>query len=345
MSKKKILYVLNAYPQISETYIKVEIEALHHDYELAIISLKKANYPYKNSHAFHNISDYEEILAFARQFKPDVIHTHWMHSQLKTVYQLAKDLNTPFTVRSHSFDILWKTRSWYQRLLGFGVPRKVRHFIDIVNDPLCLGVLGFPYAIPLLHQAGVKENKLIEAAPVLAYDMFHNEEPNGNAIINVGACLPKKRFEDYIHLAGLLPELEFNLYALGYLTETIKEVNQQAGSPVNMHLPIQQHEVAKKLKEHRWIVYTADPLLANVGWPLVLAEAQAAGVGVCMRRLRPDLEDYLGGAAILYDSIEELVDILKKPVPEAMRRQGFENAKRFDIKEQIHLLTDLWQTA
>ncbi len=345
MSKQKILYVLDAYPQISQTYVKVEIETLHHDYELEIISLRRPDYPFSNPHSYHYIPSYKEILAFARQFQPDIIHTHWMYSQLEIVNQLAKDLNTPFTVRSHSFDTLWKKRSWYHQLVGRGVSVKIRRYIDIMNDSLCLGVLGFPYVVPRLYEAGVKKNKLIEAPPVVAYDMFHNEEPNGSAIINLGACMPKKRFEDYICLAGLLPELEFNLYALGYLTETIKQVNQQAGSPVKMHLPIQQHEMAEKLKDHQWMVYTADPVLATVGWPLSLAEAQAAGVGVCMRRLRPDLEDYLGGAAILYDSVEELVDILKNPVPEEMRRQGFKNAKRFDINTHIHLLTDLWRAA
>lgn len=343
MSRKKILYILNSYPQISETYIKVEIEALHNNYELEIISLNKANYSFENPHPYHNLSEYRDILAVARQFQPDVIHTHWMSYQLETVYRLAKDLKVPFSVRSHSFDTLWKKRVWYRRMVGQGVPKKVHRFIHIVNDPLCLGVLGFPFVIPRLQKAGVRKNKLVEAGPVVAYDMFHNEEPNGNAIINVGACLPKKRYEDYIHLASLMPEREFNLYALGYLDEKIKQVNQKAGSPVNMHLPIQQHEMAAKLKDHQWMVYTADPVLATVGWPLSLAEAQAAGVGVCMRRLRPDLEDYLGGSAILYDSIEELVDILKNPVPEAMRRQGFNNAKRFDIKAHIHLLTDLWR--
>jgi hypothetical protein len=82
--------------------------------------------------------------------------------------------------------------------------------------------------------------------------------------------------------------------------------------------------------------------LGTIGWPIAVAEAQAAGVGVCFPNLRPDIQDYLGGAGILYSSLTELVDIISQPVPEEMREKGFEVAKKSDIKTHLHRLTDLW---
>ncbi|MEO1184241.1 MAG: hypothetical protein AAFX46_05790, partial [Cyanobacteria bacterium J06636_27] len=76
-----------------------------------------------------------------------------------------------------------------------------------------------------------------------------------------------------------------------------------------------------------------------------IAEAQAAGVGVCMPNIRPDIKEYIGEAGFIYDSIEEVVDIINKPVPEDIREAGFLQAKKSDIHEHKHLLTELWHQA
>lgn len=96
-------------------------------------------------------------------------------------------------------------------------------------------------------------------------------------------------------------------------------------------------------KRHRWLVYTADFDIPTVGWPMAIAEAQAAGVGVCMPRIRPDLAEYVG-PGVLYDSIDEVSSIVSGPVPDEMREAGFEHAMRSDIGRDKHRLTDLWQS-
>jgi hypothetical protein len=98
-------------------------------------------------------------------------------------------------------------------------------------------------------------------------------------------------------------------------------------------------------KQHQWLVYTAAFELATVGWPMAVAEAQAAGVGVCMPNIRPDLKEYIGNAGYLYDSISEVAEIIAKPVPDEIREAGFLQAKKSDIQEHKHLLTDLWHKA
>ena len=95
-------------------------------------------------------------------------------------------------------------------------------------------------------------------------------------------------------------------------------------------------------KRQRWLVYTASMADGTVGWPVAVAEAQAAGVGVCMPDLRPDLRQYVGPDAILYQSIEEVVSAVRSPVPEDVRERGFEQARKSDIRSHLHLLTDRW---
>ena len=77
--------------------------------------------------------------------------------------------------------------------------------------------------------------------------------------------------------------------------------------------------------------------------PLAVAEAQAAGVGVCMQNIRPDLKDYVGEAGFVFDSFADVANIVSKPFPDDMRQRGFGWAKRCDIADHIRLLTNLWQ--
>jgi hypothetical protein len=99
-------------------------------------------------------------------------------------------------------------------------------------------------------------------------------------------------------------------------------------------------------KKHRWLVYTGDFDYPMLGWPMAIAEAQAAGVGVCIPNLRPDLAQYVGeGAGVLYDSIDELPGVVDGPLPDEIRERGFEQARRSDIEEHKHLLTGLWEDA
>jgi hypothetical protein len=63
--------------------------------------------------------------------------------------------------------------------------------------------------------ARVSRRKLVDCFPVVNFKRFFDSRPNGTSIMNVGACIPKKRMEDFVELALRVPELECNLYALG----------------------------------------------------------------------------------------------------------------------------------
>ena len=112
-------------------------------------------------------------------------------------------LDAPFTQRAHSFDTLGTAEA------------KLREWSEFANAENCFGILTFPFTIPALVKAGFKENKLIPCWPVVAVAAFANREPNGDAIMNTGAALPKKEMEDFMRLAELLPGRELNPYPLG----------------------------------------------------------------------------------------------------------------------------------
>jgi hypothetical protein len=346
MNKPRILYILPHYPQMSETYMQVEINALRDEYEIHIISLKEPDLPYKNHDPYHLMADPAPIREAIEEFRPSVIHSHWLHRHVPLISDLAKQTNVPFTIRAHSFDSIWKQPSLFGRLFGKNdVPRRISDAVPIINDDLCLGILAFPFVRPHLERAGMRTEKIYDCYPVVNYEQFHDSSPNGQAVMNGGACLPKKNMEDFLELAGALPELEFNLYAVGYQVKALKQVNERLGSPVNMIPAVEPDEMPREYKKHRWLVYTASPELIKTGWPVMIAEAQASGVGICMRKIRPDLKEYVGECGFLYDSIQDVIKIISEPFPEELRQRGFEHAKKSDIRRHKHILTDLWQKA
>ena len=323
--KKRVLYLLDRYPQLSETYIKVELEVLSERYDIRVVALNRADLPYRNHVPFELFTDGERLTRIMREFRPDVLHTHYVTTQ-PGVASVARAAGVPYTVRSHSFDAI-----------------RVGARLDI--DSLCLGILAFPFARGALQDAGVPAAKIIDCWPVIDYLRFHDESPNGDAVLNVGACLPKKRFEDFIELATRMPQRTLDLYAIGYGIERIAELNARRGGRVSIHSAVQPEEMGAVYKAHGWLVYTACPKLATVGWPMSVAEAQASGLGICIPRLRADLEEFVGGAGYLYDSIEEVPGILAHPYPGEMRRRGFEHARKSDIREHAWKLTDLWDAS
>jgi hypothetical protein len=151
--------------------------------------------------------------------------------------------------------------------------------------------------------------------------------------------------EDFIELALRVPEREFNLYAMGYNVADMNRMNAKAGSPVRVVPPIDPDAMPAEYKRHEWLVYTAERGMNTVGWPMAVAEAQAAGVGVCLPNLRADLRDYVGPAGFLYDSIEEVVDIVSRPFPAELRELGFEHARKSDIEQHKTELLDAWRKA
>lgn len=356
--KIKVLYVLANYPQLSQTYVKNEIEALLQDFELNIIALDGPDpnittyQPYtlyKNYQPYSLEKNPSRILDKIKSFKPDVLHTHWLH-MAPVIHKLSEKSGVPFTIRSHSFDVLNTRNSyhyvshlynWYRgwpRSRGF-MPAQVTKY---VNSEHCLGVLAFPFARKILEKTGVGSHKIIDCFPVMSYKQFFDKSPNGNGVMNVGAGIFKKKMQDFIDLAHQVPGRGFNLYSVGYLTPIIDKYNHDHGRPVNIVAPVEPEMMPAEYKKHQWLVYTAEKVLNTVGWPIAVAEAQAAGVGVCLPNIRDDLQDYLDGAGYLYDSIDQVADIIKNDVPAEIRERGFEQARKSDIHVHKHLLTNLW---
>ena len=344
MQRYRVLYVLKNFPQMSETYIKTEIEAVKQHCDVRIVSTKTANLPAQSHEPYEFITELSAVKEIIQEFRPDVLHSHWLHS-VKMLGKLSRQTGVPFTVRAHSFDSIWpepySVAGRVPFLGAFRNPSHIRRALDSINSELCLGVLTFPFARGRLERAGIRPEKLVDCYPVVNFRLFHDEAPNGDAIMNVGACIPKKNMEDFLDLALAAPHSRFSLYALGYNVEELREKAKKRNSPVHFHPPLELEEMPAVYKKHRWLVYTASQQ-GTVGWPLSLAEAQASGVGVCMANIRDDLREYVGAAGFLYNTLDDARKIISQPFPQELRQMGFVQAKKSDVFEHRALLFDLW---
>jgi glycosyltransferase involved in cell wall biosynthesis len=331
--KPRIAYIVKNYPQLSQTYIKNEIAALQGDYDIHIIALSSPNLPDPDHHPFRMIPDREGLVAAIRELKPDILHSHYLVFA-DLLAAVADDTGTPFTIRAHSFDTIQA---------GPSPPRHLQQIGQVLASELCLGILCFPFVRSGLEATGIPATKLIDCPPVVDFDRFHDRSPNTGGVMNVGAAIPKKKMSDFIELAKRVPDMAFDLFAIGHDWDKLDALNRLHGEPARIERPVPFSEMPKRYKAHRWLAYTACPLMKTVGWPMAIAEAQASGTLVCMANIRSDLRDYVGDAGYLYDSIEEAAAILRQPVDVDKREMGFEQARRSDIRRHKHLLTDLWQ--
>ena len=351
-NRPRVLVFVKDFPQISQTYIKNEIEALEPDHEILVVARREPDIRYRTDRECRRADDPKALLEIVREFRPDVMHGHWLHS-VHPLDHVARKTGVPYTIRSHSFDVLapgepvsWRRR-FSARLRGRpdpGLPLPVSA-ARLVRGPRCLGVLAFPFARPVLEAAGMPDDKIIDCRPVVAFSRFFDRSPNGEGVMNVGACLPKKRMEDFVDLAAKVPERTFRIYALGYEAYSIHRYAAERRSPVEFVPPVEPDDMPGEYKRHRWLVYTACPVVNTVGWPVAVAEAQASGTGVLMAGIRPDLADYVGAGGRLFRTIDEIVETVRGPVPEEMREAGFAEARRSDIAVHRGVLTSLWASA
>ena len=326
----RVLTILERYPQLSETYISTELRTLWARHDVSIIALQPPDLAQQEHLPYQLIRrDHARLLEAARSLRPQVLHSHYL-VQAPRMHRVAEALRVPYTIRTHSYDILRAS------------PDELRAWAGYVNDERCLGILAFPFLKPRLVEAGMTPSKVHDCLPVVDFDRFYDRSPNTPGVMNVGAALPKKNMDGFLRLATQIRGLPVRLYPVGYDLAQLRERNDELGRPVIISPTIQPEDMPREYKRHTWLVYSASRSIGTVGWPTAVAEAQAAGVGVCMEGIRPDVREWVGPGGFVLGRLGEALDIVEQPVPPEVREAGFEQARRSDVRSHIGVLEALW---
>ena len=162
--KPRILYIVQNYPQLSQTYIKNELKVLWQEYDIQIVTVSVPDVADSDYFPYRRISDRQELLALIGEFKPAILHSHYL-VLADLVAGLSRDTGTPFTIRSHSFDTIPSEHKIARHLQGIGAR---------LNSQLCLGVLCFPFVRDYLASVGIPETKLVASPPVVDFEFFYD---------------------------------------------------------------------------------------------------------------------------------------------------------------------------
>lgn len=362
VKKQRVLVFIVQYPNFSETYMHEELRNLAENYDVHIITYKKSPFPRKETFNYTlieydlpcfvyypfdqvdwSMTKHESVKFLAaieeviREFKPDILHAHYFGLTI-LLQHLAEIHKLPFTVRTHSMDVLREPAAKLEKLCALS------------NSAWSAGVLALPCFRQRLLDHGLAESKLVDCWPLINFERFYKPEKRAKSgkIICAGPSSPKKAHKDFVDLALKMKEagsdLVFDLYTDGYTLQTTVDYNQSRGNPVGITY-VDPDEMPQIYPQYDWLVYTADPKINRVGFPVGMVEAQASGLGILWQELpgrRQEQLSNLQGAGLLYKSIDEIPAIISQPYPEEMRQKGFERAKLCSAKDQSHLLTDLW---
>lgn len=334
----RILLLYKGYPRVSQSYQSVEALELSKNHEIMIISFDWELFTESNIHLPYIFNHPIKELKNIKRFKPDIIHSHFLDT-FDICVKLSETLKIPFTIKTHSFDILDN---------DFYTPKK---YAKLINDnKYCLKIIVFPEFFEKLASFGINRNKMTSMYPNINVKQFINLDiENGPHIMSGGAFLPKKNIKGFILLSKKIkerfPEKCISYYSVmenkSYYDEMIR-FNTSHGNPVKF-ITTQPENMPMEYKKHQWLIYTACPEKKTVGNPLMVAEAQASGVGVIMYCLRNTLSDYITDNGYLYENDTEVLEIISNNFDDDKRKNAIEIAKeRYDVQEKIKVLEHIF---
>ena len=115
MAVRRIAYVIDVFPQLSETFIAGEIgEVCRRGVEVRILSIREPQEQLRHDFiaeagldrlAVYGAQKFSGVL---RDFSPDLIHAHYSTTPAAAARALAAELGVPFTFTAHGFDIYFR---------------------------------------------------------------------------------------------------------------------------------------------------------------------------------------------------------------------------------------------
>lgn len=286
----RVLYALDQFPQLSESYIDAEINRMQDwGFHVEVWSSKDPKSEGGECDVTVHRGTLEDAIA---KVKPDLVHTHWTKSAIK-YRDSARAMGKPMTARGH----------WHF------VPDQLA---KLERDATIVRLYMFPH---LAKRYGSIASKI---RPM--HSCFHEEwlapktSKNRRMIVRTAACKKSKDLDGFIRIASRLPGTRavLILCSLGpneHYRE-LEALNAELGSPVEMVRDITHREVAAYLADAGIYLHTYNPDV-SFGMPVSIVEAMAAGCTIFARDV-DGAQAYLGDAGNVYADEDEAVRLVKE---------------------------------
>ena len=289
VSPLKVLYVLNSYPQLSESYVEYELRKMRDfGFEIEVWRRQKPHSPYHSDIKVHD-EDFREVVD---KIKPDLIHIHWL-GIAKIILPFIDDLNIPTTIRAHSFDTTKESirfcskRSFVKKIYCFP-----QHYDDFSDAKLKI-------------QNTVFDTKILKP----------HKNKDKRLVVRGGAAIPSKSLPFFIRLAKELPDFKFILAVVkchdndDYINE-LKKLANSISSPVEIKTNLTRESYTELVSEAGIFLHTVDKKLMNVGMPISISESMATGCYIVASN-NESMKRYIGESGKTYNDMNEAKKIIK----------------------------------
>lgn len=112
MTVGRVVYVVNVFPKISETFVLNEISELRRrGIEVLVLSLTRPAEPICHELVNdgrlldHVVYDVEDFAARVQAFRPDLVHAHFATRPTEAARTLARGAGVPFSFTAHGYDV------------------------------------------------------------------------------------------------------------------------------------------------------------------------------------------------------------------------------------------------
>jgi glycosyltransferase involved in cell wall biosynthesis len=286
----KVLYALWHYPQLSETYIEAEIQAVKKmGVDVEVWSETGVAAPYETNVIVHHGSLQDAL----RLVKPDVIHTHW--TPLSGKYDaILREAKIPTTVRAHEFD---------------------EECVPLLNDTDPDAFVKILYLFPHHANMCAQSNPKVKGIPVgFNTDLYKpNRNKDRRLVLRAGAALETKGYRTFFKTAMLCPGHKFvlalvNCYEVEHYLDEFVELNKSLGNPVEIVANLPFQKIAELTGRAGIYMHTTDPE-GPFGMPISIAEAMATGSYPLLYR-RPEAFSYTGDLGAYYSTPQEAAELI-----------------------------------
>ncbi len=350
MSLKRMAYVLNMFPKVSETFIANELaEVLRRGIALRVLSLRRPDEELRHGiierAGLDRYVSYDEagFQAELARFRPQIIHAHFARKATARARDLAADLGVPYSFTAHRYDIYSKPpKDFKARALSAGAVVTVSD----ANAQYIAETFGVPRGRMDIIPCGIDTERFSPGG----------EKADPPHIVCVARLEPVKNHALLLKACALLRDqgVPYRCVLLGDGRERTEVEAERARLRLdgNMRLEgaTEQDQVRDWLRRAALCVLSSD----SEGMPVSLMEAAACGV--------PAVATGVGGVPELVQHDETgllvppgdavaLAAALGQLLRDPVRRQRFGSAarqravERFSVTHQVDRLVEVWNRA
>ncbi len=287
----RVLYALEFFPHVSESYIATEIAWMRRQgVEIEAWSEREPPVPEATEVIVHRGS----LAAAIAAFRPRIVHGHHLEQALGYA-PIVGAAGLPMTVRAH----------------GFTLDVAKRAAID-ASDAI-VAVFHFPHMVGPVSAPGAEKIRPMTCCfdPDVCYPQGRKDP---RLVVRTGLASPTKDLGMFLRLAMRFPRHRFVLipcWSFGmpdHLDELLAQ-NRALGDPVEI-LPNLPHAEVVDITRAAGVYLHTHALLDDYGMPISIAEAMATGCYVIARR-GPSTEAFLDGAGSVYDTEDQAAELLR----------------------------------